>query len=475
MAAIVVSNHFSSSDGKILDPGGAHELRVIKIAPIEDHRVIQSGLDRVEVRTAKFLPFGNDDQCVGIGKGAHRTLGILKACVVAVNAPSLMHRYRIVSGDCGAGGEEIGDQFAARRLAHVVGVGLEGQAPEREVPALQVAEAALDLAGQDVLLGVVGFLDSSEYLEGDAGFLLGGLDQRLDILGEAGTTIATAGIEEVIANARVGANALAHHFNVGAEHFGEVGQFVHEADARRQHGVGSILGQFGTLDVGDDQALAVALERRVEGTHQVDGLVVIGTDNDAVRTHEVFDGSAFREEFRVGNDAVRDVDRALVQFVGNGGLDLGGGADRHRTFVYDDLIVGHQASNVAGGGEHVLEVGRTIFVRRSADSDELDGAVVDCLLDIGREVKPAGGDIAADHLEQPGLMDRDVAAHEDTDLFGIHIDADNVIANLGQTGATDQTDITGSNNGDLHGYVKEIKGKRLASLGARLKPKPPEY
>ena len=55
-----------------------------------------------------------------------------------------------------------------------------------------------------------------------------------------------------------------------------------------------------------------------------------------------------------------------------------------------------------------------------------------------------------------------------------HVDADNVIANFGQTGATDQTDIAGADNSDLHGYVKESKNKRLACLGARLKPIPPE-
>jgi hypothetical protein len=137
----------------------------------------------------------------------------------------------------------------------------------------------------------------------------GGLDQGLDVLREAGAAVAAAGVEEVVADARVGTDALANHLDVGTEHFGQIGQFVHEADARRQHGVGGVLGQFGALDVGDDQALVVALERRVEGTHQVDGLVVLGTDDDAVGAHEVFDGRAFLEEFRVGNDAVGECRR----------------------------------------------------------------------------------------------------------------------------------------------------------------------
>ena len=224
------------------------------------------------------------------------------------------------------------------------------------MPAFQVSEVVLDLGRQDVLLGIVGFLDGRQDPEGDVGVITGGLDQGLDVLGEAGAAVAAARIEEVVADARVGADALADHFDIGAEHLGEVGQFVHEADAGGQHGVGGILGEFGALDVGDDQAFAVTLKRRIERAHQVDGLVVLGTDDDAVGTHEVLDGGAFLEEFRVGNDAVGDVDRALVQFVGNGRLHLGGSANRHRALVHHNLVVGHQAADVAGGGEDVLQI-----------------------------------------------------------------------------------------------------------------------
>jgi hypothetical protein len=83
-----------------------------------------------------------------------------------------VHGDRVVGGDGGAGGEQVGDQFAARRFAHVVGIGLEGQAPEREVLALEVAETALDLLGQHVLLGIVGFFDGGQHFEGDARIVL---------------------------------------------------------------------------------------------------------------------------------------------------------------------------------------------------------------------------------------------------------------------------------------------------------------
>jgi hypothetical protein len=57
-------------------------------------------------------------------------------------------------------------------------------------------------------------------------------------------------------------------------------------------------------------------------------------------------------------------------------LTLSAGADRHRALVDHHLVVGHQAADVAGGGEHVLQVGRAVFIRRRADGNELDGAVL---------------------------------------------------------------------------------------------------
>ena len=304
-----------------------------------------------------------------------------------------------------------------------------------------------------MLLLVVRLFDGGQHLEGNAGVVGRSLDQRLDVFRETGTAVAATRVEEMVADARIGADALADHFDVGTEHFGEVGEFVHEADARRQHGVGGVLGQFGALDVGNDQALVVALEGGVEGAHEVDGLLVLGADNDAVGAHEVVDGSAFFQELGIGNDAVGDVDRALRQFVGNGGLDLGGGADRHRALVDDDLVIGHPAADVAGGGEHVLEVGRAVFVGRGADGDELDGAVPDGLFDVRGEMQATGGDITADHVLQTRFVDRDAAFFEDTDFLGIDVQTEDVVADFRQTGATDQTDVAGTDNGYFHGFL----------------------
>ena len=75
--------------------------------------------------------------------------------------------------------------------------------------------------------------------------------QRLHVLREARAAEAGAGIEELVADARVGADAAAHLLDVGAERLGEVGELVHERDARREHRVGGVLGELGRAHAHD--------------------------------------------------------------------------------------------------------------------------------------------------------------------------------------------------------------------------------
>ena len=163
-----------------------------------------------------------------------------------------------------------------------------------------------DLAREHMLLKLIGLLDRLQHVQ-----LLtrlgGGADQRLHVLGKAGSAIAAAGIEKVVADTGIRTDALAHQFNIRAQSLGEVGQFVHERDARRQHGIRRILGQLGRAQIHHDHPLMVALEWRIELTHEFHRLRILGTDDDAIRLHEIFDRRPFLEELGVGNDAVGNV------------------------------------------------------------------------------------------------------------------------------------------------------------------------
>ncbi|MPN47360.1 hypothetical protein SDC9_194962 [bioreactor metagenome] len=131
-------------------------------------------------------------------------------------------------------------------------------------------------------------------------------------------------------------------------------------------------------------------------------------------------------------------------------MDLGTGTHRHGALVDDNLVVGHQATDVAGSAKNVLQVGRTVFIGRRADGDELDGAVLNGLFDVGGEAQAAGRDIAADHVLQARFVDRNAAFLKDADLLRIDVQTEDIIAHFGQTGTTDQTDITGADNSNFH-------------------------
>ena len=93
----------------------------------------------------------------------------------------------------------------------------------------------------------------------------GGALQRLHVLREARAAVAGAGIEEVVADARIGADALAHRARCRRRaRSARLRELVHERDARGEHRVGRVLGELGRAHVHHQQPLVVALERRVE-------------------------------------------------------------------------------------------------------------------------------------------------------------------------------------------------------------------
>src|SRR5690606_12297277 len=88
--------------------------------------------------------------------------------------------------------------------------------------------------------------------------------------------------------------------------------------------------------VHDHHAFVRTLEGGIDAPHDVDGVVVVGPDEDAVGAHEVFDGRAFFQELGVGHDAEGKVAAALGQHAGHGLADLVGGAHGHGRLVDHD-------------------------------------------------------------------------------------------------------------------------------------------
>ena len=131
-------------------------------------------------------------------------------------------------------------------------------------------------------------------------------------------------------------------------------------------------------------------------------------------------------------------------------MDALGSTHRHGGFVHHHPVRRHMATNRAGCRHHMLEIGRTIFIRGRADRNELQGTEFHRLFDVGGETQAAGSTIALYQLGQTRLMDGDTAVIKDADFLGIQIQAHHMVADLGKTSTGNKADIAGSDHGDFH-------------------------
>ena len=217
----------------------------------------------------------------------------------------------------------------------------------------------------------------------------------------------------------------------------------------------------------------VAAERGVDLAQQLLGLRAGGADDDAVGAHAVGDGGAFLEEFRVGDHVEAQVaPAASPEHLHDLRRDLVGGADRHRRLGHHDLRPFHVLGDGGGDPEHVGEIRRAVLVGGRADGDELHRGVRDPLGGVGGEVQPAFGVVLPDELLEPGLVDRDLSRLQPLDLGGVDVDAEHVVAHLGEHRALHEADVTGSENGDLHGLP--LNHTTRTPAGIPIPARPPE-
>ncbi|MCY1553350.1 hypothetical protein D9M68_898230 [compost metagenome] len=71
-------------------------------------------------------------------------------------------------------------------------------------------------------------------------------------------------------------------------------------------------------------------------------------------------------------------------------------------------------------------------------------------VDVGGEAQAPSRHVAADHLLQPGFVDRNTAFFEDADLVGIQIQTQHIVAHFRQARPTDQTHIPRPDHCDFH-------------------------
>jgi len=254
----------------------------------------------------------------------------------------------------------------------------------------------------------------------------------------------------VVTDTRIRADTDTHRFNIGTETLGQIGHLVHKADLGGKHGVGRVLGQLGRAHIHHDHLVVIAVIGCIALAHQLFDALGIGANHNTRRLREILDGGAFLEEFRIGADVEFNAGATLGQCCPHGGPDLVGGAHRHRGLVDHNLVAIHMGSDSPSHREHILEIRRAVLIRRGTHRDKLDLAKGNRRRRIGSEMQPALGDIALHHGFKARLIDRDHTIFKPGDFAGVDIHTDDVMADIGQTGTGDQTDVAGTKDSDIH-------------------------
>ena len=116
-------------DAVVVEAPARHVVGLIDVAQVDQDRPRHHGLQAVEIERAELLPLGDDHQRVGAFRARVWPVAIGD---VAEDGLRLLHAGRIVGADLRPHVLQRGDQRDRGRLAHVVGIRLEGEAEHRD-------------------------------------------------------------------------------------------------------------------------------------------------------------------------------------------------------------------------------------------------------------------------------------------------------------------------------------------------------
>ena len=126
------------------------------------------------------------------------------------------------------------------------------------------------------------------------------------------------------------------------------------------------------------------------------------------------------------------------------------GANRHGALVYNYNVVCQDPSKVAGDTQHIFQVCGAIFAGRGGQCQEYDGGIFDARSQVGGEIQTPFFQVAQEYFFEARLIDGDLSVRQFLHLAMVDIYAGDIISRLGETGAGDQADVTGSYDCDLH-------------------------
>jgi len=138
-------------------------------------------------------------------------------------------------------------------------------------------------------------------------------------------------------------------------------------------------------------------------------------------------------------------------------LDFVTGSDRDSRLGYDDSRLDDGIGYFLARRIDIAEIGMTIApARRGTHRDKNGITVADGFREIGRKGEPLCIHIALHQIGQPRFVDRHDIVVEVFDLLLVLVDADHIMAEIGEAGARNQADIARTYHCKFHSIPSNI-------------------
>ncbi len=426
-------------------PGCTPRREVEHVAPVDDATLGDepSGLDGIE--RAILAPLRHEHHELGAAQRLLRRGGVVE---LRMPPPRVLDALRIGGDHLRAEALEVHRHVERRRVAHVVGVGLERHAQHGDPLAVDRTAERRDGEVDDALaLAHVDRVHLAEERERVAApELLGARGERADVLRQAAAAEADAGVQEAAADAGVVSDGVGEGRDVGTGRVGDLRHRVDEADLRGEERVRRRLHELGGGVVGDDAGGSRLDGRAIDAIEHGCRVLVCDPVHQPVGLQRVLHREPLAQELGVpGETRVRcDVDEPSSESCGR--------AHRHGALADDERAVGEVREQRLERRVDVAEVGGAGARRlRRADGEEVHLGTRG-IRDVGAEPQATGGRGGGEDLGQSGLEERRMPRCERGDLALVDIDAHDLVAEFGHRRGVHGTEVAAADHRDAHAH-----------------------
>src|SRR5262249_20356220 len=118
--------------------------------------------------------------------------------------------------------------------------------------------------------------------------LVTNVNERSDVFWKARTAVTDSGVKKLPPDPAVHSNSICNLFHISAAGVADRGNGVDIRNLQSQERIGRVFDEFGAVDPGDKHRRH---ERFVNFFQQVDRMLTLRADDDAVRVHQIVNGA----------------------------------------------------------------------------------------------------------------------------------------------------------------------------------------